>query len=48
MIGMELVIVSEQHHELGLGKLDQPVGVRGPADVAREGSIHEPRIAKGC
>jgi hypothetical protein len=44
---MKLVIVTKEHDKLGLGKLDQPIGVRSPADVVVERSIHEPRIAKG-
>ena len=44
---MKLVIVTKQHDKLGLGKLDQPIGVCSPADVAVERSIDKPRIAKG-
>lgn len=46
VIGVELVIVAQQHDEVGLGQLDQPIGVRGPADVVLERSIDEAWIAK--
>jgi hypothetical protein len=44
---MKLVIVAEEHNELGIGELDQAIEVRSPADGAVQRSIDDPRVAKG-
>ncbi len=46
MIGVKRIIVAQEDDELGLGKVDQPVEVRGPADVAFHRSVDEPWIVK--
>ncbi len=46
MLGMKLIIVAEKQYELGFGELDQPIEVRGSANVVLERPIHQAWISK--
>ena len=47
VIGVKFVVVAEEHDEFGFRKLDQPIEVRGPIDLALKRAVGQSGITKG-